>query len=114
MGVFESKCGSVHTPSKVSLCLARISFGDNSKGMKLFLVYITAPKMNVAREIARVCVREKLAACTNIVPGVHSIFEWEGKTENAKEVILVMKTTQNRLGPHLISLQPGSTRTHPT
>jgi periplasmic divalent cation tolerance protein len=37
-------------------------------------------------------VKEKLAACVNIVPGVTSVYAWEGKTEEAREVLLVIKS----------------------
>ena len=34
----------------------------------------------------------KLAACVNIIPGVTSVYEWEGKIENDSELILMIKT----------------------
>jgi len=42
-------------------------------------------------------VEKKLAACTNIVTGVESIYRWKGKIERAREVLVVMKTTATRL-----------------
>ena len=36
--------------------------------------------------------KQKLAACVNIVPGVTSVYEWEGKIENDDEVLMMIKT----------------------
>lgn len=45
-----------------------------------------------AKKIARALVAEKLAACVNVVPGVSSIYTWKGRTEEAREVLLVIKS----------------------
>jgi periplasmic divalent cation tolerance protein len=41
-------------------------------------------------------VEEHLAACVNLVPGVSSIYRWQGKVEKAQECLLVIKTTAAR------------------
>ena len=53
--------------------------------------------MGEARKIGRGVVEKKLAACTNIVPGVESIYRWKGKVESAGEVLVVIKTIAVRL-----------------
>ena len=45
-----------------------------------------------AERVARALVEAKLAACVNIVPGVRSIYRWQGKVEEAAECLLVIKT----------------------
>ncbi len=45
-----------------------------------------------AKKMARALVKDKLAACVNIVPGVTSVYTWEGRTEEAREVLLVIKS----------------------
>ena len=49
--------------------------------------------MDEARRMADALVEKKLAACVNIVSRVQSIYRWKGKTEEAEEWILLIKTT---------------------
>jgi periplasmic divalent cation tolerance protein len=53
--------------------------------------------MAEARKIGRAVVEKELAACANIVAGVESIYRWKGKVEQAREVLVVMKTSATRL-----------------
>ena len=46
-----------------------------------------------ARRIADALIERKLAACVNIVSGVQSIYRWQGKSEEAQEWLLWIKTT---------------------
>jgi periplasmic divalent cation tolerance protein len=55
-------------------------------------LYITAPSFDVAHTIGRVLVEERLAACVNIITGMHSIYRWEGKIETAAEVVVIAKS----------------------
>jgi periplasmic divalent cation tolerance protein len=57
------------------------------------LVLTTAGSRDEARRIAEALVDRKLAACVNIVPGVTSIYRWEGKREEAEEWLLIVKTS---------------------
>jgi periplasmic divalent cation tolerance protein len=36
--------------------------------------------------------KNKLAACVNIIDNIKSIFWWQGKIDKAKEVLLIIKT----------------------
>ncbi len=56
----------------------------------------TVPDREVGERIARVLVEERLAACTNLLPGVASTYRWEGKIEQANECLLLIKTTGAR------------------
>lgn len=47
--------------------------------------------------MARIFVEEKLAACVNIVPGVRSIYRWEGAICDDAEVLMIVKTRASRL-----------------
>ncbi|MCE9612466.1 MAG: divalent-cation tolerance protein CutA [Chthoniobacter sp.] len=59
---------------------------------EVLTVFTTWPDLATARAAARTLVEEKLAACGNIVPGVESIYRWEGKVETGAEVLVVFKT----------------------
>lgn len=59
--------------------------------MSVIFIYITTSSEDEARTIARAIVTENLAACANIIPGMHSIYRWEGKTEEAVESLLILK-----------------------
>ena len=56
------------------------------------IALITAGSDEEATTIARALVDEHLAACVNIVPEVRSLFFWEGKTQDAREVLLICKS----------------------
>ncbi|MGK0218632.1 MAG: periplasmic divalent cation tolerance protein [Planctomycetota bacterium] len=56
------------------------------------LVLSTAPDPVVARRLATGLVAGHLAACVNLLPGVTSIYGWEGAVEEASEVLMVIKT----------------------
>jgi periplasmic divalent cation tolerance protein len=57
----------------------------------------TAPDAEAAARIARALVEERLAACANLVPGVRSIYRWQGQLEDDSEVLLVLKTRADRV-----------------
>jgi periplasmic divalent cation tolerance protein len=60
------------------------------------VVLVTAPDADAGARIARTLVEEKLAACGNVVPGLRSIYRWQGKVEDASEALLLVKTTRER------------------
>jgi len=60
------------------------------------IVFVTCESMEQASQIAETVVKEKLAACVNIVPGVRSCYVWEGKLTWSEEVLCLMKTTRGR------------------
>ncbi len=45
-----------------------------------------------AESLARFLVEEQLAACVNILPGLTSVYPWEGKIETGSEALLLIKT----------------------
>jgi len=61
------------------------------------LAISTVPGADKARQIGTALVEMQLAACVNVLPAVHSIYRWEGKVENADEVMLLIKTTAANL-----------------
>ena len=57
------------------------------------VVMVTCPNAAVARRLAAVVVKRRLAACVNLVSGIESTFWWKGKLERCREVLLLIKTT---------------------
>lgn len=73
------------------------------------VVLTTCPDAGVAEGIAGRLVADRLAACVNILPGVRSIYEWQGAVENDAEVLLVIKTRADRYS----ALEAVIRETHP-
>lgn len=59
---------------------------------ELAIVLSTLGSEDAARVLARQLVDERLIACGNVVPGITSIYRWQGRVEESAEVLLVMKT----------------------
>lgn len=78
-------------------------------GIEALVVLVTAPSADVAAELARALVEERLAACGNILPGVKSIYRWQGRVHEDAEALLVLKTTRTRfeaLRERVLALHP--------
>jgi periplasmic divalent cation tolerance protein len=60
--------------------------------MDVISVYITAGSAEEAAHIGRTLVEERLAACANLIPGVRSVYRWQGRVEEAEEVVVIAKT----------------------
>ena len=56
------------------------------------LVYTTFPDEGTAAAIAETLVREKPAACVNLIPGMKSVYAWKGEVERGQEVAGIIKT----------------------
>jgi len=61
------------------------------------MAFVTAPSADVAKDLASGLVSARLAACVNIIPGVVSVYEWEGKVNTDPEVIMMIKTRTSRI-----------------
>jgi periplasmic divalent cation tolerance protein len=61
------------------------------------VVLVTCGSAKEARKIARAVVKQRLAACANILSSpVQSVYRWKGSAESAKEFLLIIKTTKAR------------------
>jgi len=73
------------------------------------LVLCTCPDQQSAESIGERLVDQRLAACVNLVPGLLSIYRWQGEIQRDREVLLLIKTTADRLD----ALSDGLRRLHP-
>ena len=64
--------------------------------MAFQLVLTTCPNEQIAKTIAEHLVKNKLAACVNILPNVTSIYHWQGKIQCDNEVKLLIKTDSEK------------------
>lgn len=62
----------------------------------LVLIYTTWPDMASAEATGRALVAGRLAACVNILPGMVSVYAWQGAIERAEEVVMIIKTSAAR------------------
>ena len=60
--------------------------------MQVRIAFCTCPDAATATRIADALVGERLAACVNVLPGVHSVYRWQDAVERADEVLLLIKT----------------------
>ena len=77
---------------------------------RFILVMITAPSEGAARDIAQALLEKKLAACVNLVPGIRSLYTWDGAVNDDDEVLLIVKSRaalfENQLVPAVQQLHP--------
>jgi periplasmic divalent cation tolerance protein len=59
-------------------------------------VTTTCDSLETARRLAEAALRDRLAACANVTPGIVSLFHWQGAVEEEKEVSITFKTTEAR------------------
>ncbi len=69
------------------------------------VVFSTAATPGESRKIARALVASRLAACVNILPGVHSVYRWQGKLVGDRECLMVIKTTRRRFEAVRLAIQ---------
>jgi periplasmic divalent cation tolerance protein len=60
------------------------------------VVMTTLPGMDDAEKLARILVEGKLAACVQVIPGIQSVYMWEGSIQMESEVLVVIKTLSDK------------------
>ena len=65
--------------------------------MDLNFVYMTFGNKKEARSIGKILVEERLVACVNIIDSVNSLYIWQDKLQDDQEVIMIAKTTSDRM-----------------
>jgi periplasmic divalent cation tolerance protein len=70
---------------------------SNADAADVHVAFCTCPDADVAESLAEALVEARLAACVNILPGVRSIYQWQGRIERDAEALMLIKTTRARL-----------------
>jgi len=65
--------------------------------MKIHFIYVTFGSLREAKRLGSQVVKNKLAACTNIIPTIYSTYVWKNKTMTDKECSMIVKTSKSRV-----------------
>ena len=65
--------------------------------MKIYFIYVTFGTLSEAKRLGGKLVKNKLAACTNIIPTIYSTYVWKNKTMMDKECSMIVKTSNSKV-----------------
>ena len=65
--------------------------------MKIYFIYVTFGSLKEAKRLGSKLVKNKLAACTNIIPVIYSTYVWKNKTMVDKECSMIVKTSKSKV-----------------
>ena len=65
--------------------------------MKIYFIYSTFKNLKEAKIIGGKLVKNRLAACTNIIPSIYSTYVWKKKIMTDKECSMIAKTTKSKV-----------------
>lgn len=92
--LLRSKFGSSQAAATQA---TNIRMEGNSDTVPSIVVYVSVPNREAGKKLANSIVKEKLAACVNIVPGIESVYQWQGEIQSDAEELLIIKTRQSLL-----------------
>jgi periplasmic divalent cation tolerance protein len=64
---------------------------------EIVFVYVTHPNADDAFALGRNLVEDGLAACANILPGMRTVYRWQGQIEEGSEAVMIIKTRADLL-----------------
>ncbi|TFF85434.1 MAG: divalent-cation tolerance protein CutA [Promethearchaeota archaeon] len=64
--------------------------------MKNYIFFVTTPNLEEGKRIAQLLVERKIVACVNLIKGIYSIYRWKDKIEENEEVMLIIKTSEDK------------------
>ncbi|XXG40473.1 hypothetical protein AAC387_Pa01g1181 [Persea americana] len=91
------KTGSKFTGQSYPKASHSTGMESSASAVPSIVVYVTVPNKEAGKKLADSIVREKLAACVNIVPGIESIYFWNGEIQTDSEELLIIKTRESLL-----------------
>lgn len=66
--------------------------------MDIIVIYCTVPSKKLAKDITKVLMKHKLAACVSMIDNVKSVFSWDGEICEEKEILMMIKTRRSNYG----------------
>ena len=66
--------------------------------MDIIVIYCTVPSKKMAKDITKILMKHKLAACVSMIENVKSVFSWEGEVCEEKEILMMIKTRRANYG----------------
>jgi periplasmic divalent cation tolerance protein len=73
--------------------------------MTIFTLYSTFPTRDEAISIVSALLEKRLIACANIIDGATSLYRWEGKMQQEQEVLMLAKTSYDKLEAAIESIK---------
>ncbi|KAL5098130.1 hypothetical protein RYX36_002457, partial [Vicia faba] len=93
--LLRSKLGSKF--SNKSSNFVQMEGNTSNTTVPSIVVYVTVPNKEAGKKLSESIVKEKHAACVNRVPGIESVYLWEGKIQTDSEELLIINTRQSLL-----------------
>ena len=81
--------------------------------MDIIFIYCTVPSKKIAKDITRVLMKHKLAACVSMIDNVRSVFSWDGEVCEEKEILMMIKTRRANYGKVKLVIEDIHTYTVP-
>ena len=94
--------------ASIFACAKSVSMSDS----EFVFVYSTFPDEGAARRVGEALVTARLAACVNIYPPMHSIYEWQGKLEGGPEVAAFIKARRANVNDIIATARPPASLHH--
>ncbi len=66
--------------------------------MDIIVINCTVPDKKVAKNITKILMKHKLAACVSMIEKVQSVFSWDGEICEEKEILMMIKTRRANYG----------------
>ncbi len=81
--------------------------------MDIIVIYCTVPNKKIAKNITKIIMKHKLAACVSMIDKVQSVFSWDGEVCQEKEVLMMIKTRRSNYGKIKLVIEDLHTYTVP-
>lgn len=68
-------------------------------------IYVTTADQAQAEALAEALLEQRLIACANVLPGMRSLYRWEGRVQRDDEVAMILKTTASHIDDVLLAIE---------